>query len=222
MISFTKPPEYYSGVNQKVFDMIVPGTQRVLDVGCGTGALGKKLKAEKKVEQVFGVEIVPEVAREANDNLDRVYRADVEVARLEAHRKHFDCIVMSGILHHLKDPWAVLKRFRDYLKDDGYLIASIPNVGHISIIKDILKGKWVYKTDGILDVCHMKFFTLEEMSKMFAECGYSPKAIEEDIHDLTSENVDFVKRLASSVEVGPNFERDSFVLQFVTKWVKSN
>ena len=100
MISFAKSEEYYKGIHHKVFDMVVPGTKRILDVGCGTGELGKKLKEEKKVEQIIGVEIVPEVAREANAKLDRVYTADVEVVQLENFRKHFDCVIMSGILHH--------------------------------------------------------------------------------------------------------------------------
>lgn len=220
MVSFVKTDDYYRGVNQKVFDMITPGTKKILDVGCGTGEMGKKLKEEKAVEQVIGIEIVPEIAREANSKLDRVFRTDVETARLESMRKYFDCIVMSGILHHLRDPWSVLKRFRDYLKDDGYLVACVPNVAHISIIKDLLKGRWAYKNEGLLDVCHMKFFTLEEMTKMFGSSGYKPVEIQEEIQDFSPENIDLVKRLKSSAEVGPNFSRDSFVFQFISKWVK--
>lgn len=221
MITFTKPDAYYKGIHPKIFEMITPGTQKVLDLGCGTGELGKRLKAEKGVEQVVGIETMPEVAREAKENLDRVIRIDVENVRLDGLAKHFDCIVMSGILHHLKDPWAVVRRFREYLKDDGYVLAAIPNVGHISVIKDLLLGKWNYKTEGILDVCHMKFFTLEEMSRMFVNAGYKPVAVEEEVADFTPENADFIKRLKASVPVGPNFERDSFVLQFITKWAKA-
>ena len=82
-------------------------------------------------------------------------------------------------------------------------------------------GKWNYKNEGIQDICHMKFFTLEEMTKMFALTGFKPSQIDEDIQDFTPDNIDFVKRLSSAVEVGPNFQRDSFVIQFVTKWIKS-
>lgn len=218
---FIKTDSYYKGINQKVFEMVTPGTHKILDVGCGTGELGKKLKEEKNVQQIVGIEIMPEIARQAQDKIDRVLRTDVENVRLDNLNKHFDCIIMSGILHHLKDPWMVLKRFKNYLKDDGYLIASIPNVAHISIIKDLLLGKWEYKNEGILDVCHMKFFSLEEMTKMFASSGYVIKEIEEEIDGLNKENSDFVKRLSAAVTVGPNFQRDSFVLQFVTKWIKA-
>ena len=197
-----------------VYNMITPGTKTILDIGCGTGELGKKLKAEKGVEQVFGIEKNPK------EVLDKIIRSDVEATRIDNFVKHFDCIIMSGILHHLRDPWTVLKVYRNYLKDDGYLVSCIPNVGHISVLRDLLKGKWEYHTEGILDVCHMKFFTLEEMIKMFVECGFEAMAIEEDICGVTPENQDFINRLAASVEVGPNFKRDSFVLQFITKWKK--
>lgn len=220
MVSFTKNKDYYKGINQKVYDMVPVGAKKLLDVGCGTGEFGKKLKDEKGLEQVFGVEVSPEIASEASEKLDRVFRSDIESTRLDGMRKYFDCIVMSGILHHLRDPWSVLRRMKEYLKDDGCLIAAIPNVAHISMIKELLKGKWCYSDQGILDVCHMKFFTLDEMTKMFSETGYQIEAIDEDIADLTRENMDFIKRLSAAVEVGANFERDSFVFQFVTKWTK--
>lgn len=221
MVSFAKPDSYYRGIHQKVFDMVPLGAKRVLDVGCGTGELGRKLKAEKKVEQVVGVEIVPEVALEAKEKLDKIIRTDVESVRLDSFTKYFDCIIMSGILHHLRDPWTVLKRFRNYLKDDGCLISSVPNVAHISVIKDLLAGKWEYKNEGILDVSHMKFFTFEGLTEMFHTCGYKGVEVEEDIDGLTPDNVDLVKVLGVAAKVGPNFQRDSFVLQFITKWVKA-
>lgn len=220
MVSFAKSDGYYRGINQRVFEMVTPGTKTVLDVGCGTGELGKKLKDEKRIEQVIGIEIMPEMAREANMKLDRVFRHDAETVRLDNLRHHFDCVIMSGILHHLKDPWTVLKRFRDSLKDDGYLLACVPNVAHVSVVKDLLLGKWNHSTEGILDVCHMKFFTLEELTKMFFSTGYKIVDVQEEIQDYSNENKDFIKRLASAVPVGANFQRDSFVYQFIIKCVK--
>lgn len=221
MVTFKKDIAYYSGVDPDVLEMVPAGSDWVLDVGCGTGALGKKLKEEKRVKQVIGIELMPEIAREASNSLDRIFRIDAELARLDAMHKHFDCIIMSGILHHLKDPWTVVKRFRNYLKDDGCIVAAIPNVGHISVLKNLLQGKWQYSESGVLDVCHMKFFTLESIISMFAEADFKIDAIKEQISDYTPQNQDFIKRMASSVEVGPNFLRDSFVLQFVTRWKKT-
>lgn len=221
MITFKKDLEYYNGVNMMAYSLVRPGTTKVLDIGCGTGLLGKKLKEEKGVESVIGIEKVPEIAREAKLNIDRVYTTDIETTRLDNLVKHFDCIIMSHILHHLRDPWTVIKIYKNYLKDDGYIIASIPNVGHISIIQGLLQGKWEYSTSGLLDVCHMKFFTLEEMTKMFMSSGLKITAIREESAGVTNENKDFVTRLSAAVNVHEEFKKDAFVHVFTTQWEKA-
>ena len=52
-------------------------------------------------------------------------------------------------------------------KENGVILASIPNVAHISVLAPLLAGNWTYTEYGLLDKTHIRFFTFNEMLRMF-------------------------------------------------------
>ena len=54
----------------------------------------------------------------------------------------FDYIIFGDVLEHLHDPMAALAYCKDFLKEEGRIIANIPNVMHISVIEELLKGNF--------------------------------------------------------------------------------
>ena len=52
------------------------------------------------------------------------------------------------------------------------ILASIPNIMHISVLGDLLNGNFTYQDSGILDRTHLRFFTKGEIQKMFSRAGY--------------------------------------------------
>lgn len=52
------------------------------------------------------------------------------------------------------------------------MIANIPNVMHISVIEELLKGNFTYAETGLLDKSHIHLFTYNEIIRMFWEAGY--------------------------------------------------
>ena len=152
--------------------MIPDGVKRVLNVGCGFGLMGKRLRDERGIE-VTGIENQEEAAGIARGNIDELIAGDVENLKLPFEPGYFDCVVYGEILEHLKDPWKVLREHVYYLKKGGWCIASIPNIAHYSIIKGLLSNKWEYKPSGILDKTHLRFFTINGIRKMFKDAGYT-------------------------------------------------
>ena len=49
----------------------------------------------------------------------------------------------------------------------GAIVASIPNVAHISNLYNVLGGRWTYEDIGLLDRTHFRFFTRQEIIKLF-------------------------------------------------------
>ncbi|MDY0386288.1 MAG: class I SAM-dependent methyltransferase [Methanolobus sp.] len=138
----------------------------VLEVGCSTGSTGAYLK-QKYNCRITGIDVSEEAAIIANSKLDKVIIADLDrfdYSILKSEK--FDLITFGDVLEHVKDPWNTLRCFRKFLNDDGYIILSIPNVRHWSVIKNLLVGYWPYRERGIHDKTHLRFFTLKNIKEL--------------------------------------------------------
>lgn len=173
-----KPSDYFSQYRAEMMKYIPDNAGTILDIGCGDGVFGYGLKKRFNSE-VWGIEIIGPCAEKAKERLDRVMVGDIEIDEFDLPKEYFECIICNDVLEHLKDPWSVLRRLKNNLKTNGYLIASIPNVRYYKNIKRLLLSKdWNYESYGILDFGHLRFFTQKSILSMFDECGYSVITIE--------------------------------------------
>ncbi|MEI7826722.1 MAG: class I SAM-dependent methyltransferase [Euryarchaeota archaeon] len=153
-----------------MIQLIPVGNHKILEVGCGSGHTLKKLKELSKANETVGIEINEQVTQDLSDALDRLYIGDVETIDLPHTENYFDYILFGDVLEHLIDPRRVLHRFKSLLRDDGYIIASIPNIKHYDVLlRLIFFDEFQYTDDGILDRSHLRFFTKKEILKMFAD-----------------------------------------------------
>lgn len=145
-------------------------TSLVLDVGCNYGQTGEILK--KRVGcRVVGIDNSPQAVKEARKILDKVIFADVESDKFNLGGKLFDLIILSNILEHLKDPLLALRRFKKYLKRDGYLLIALPNIAFWSIRRNLLLGRFEYQNEGILNQEHLRFFTHKTAKELIKRAG---------------------------------------------------
>jgi hypothetical protein len=84
----------------------------------------------------------------------------------------FDCIICADVLEHLREPEKVLRRIREWLRPEGCLVTSIPNVRNHTVIRSLLAGNWTYESAGLLDEDHVRFFTRREIEKMLFQTGF--------------------------------------------------
>src|SRR5215207_8039396 len=87
--------QVYTAINQTVLASIPTRALRVLDVGCGNGALGRTVKARRPAE-VVGLTYSEEEARRAGD-LVRVVVCDLNQFD-PVGLGTFDCVVCSHVL----------------------------------------------------------------------------------------------------------------------------
>lgn len=169
-------PGYHNLCRPEILNLIPKGAKRILDLGCGTGELGRALKQRQECA-VIGVELNTRAADEALKKLDAVVVADVNKYKPSPSAKPFDCLIFADILEHLQDPWKTLKRLTDWLTPDGLVVASIPNIAHPAVINQLQKGLFLYQPAGILDVSHLRFFTRTTIFQMFVRAGLKIKGI---------------------------------------------
>jgi SAM-dependent methyltransferase len=164
-----RPGYYYEQARPEVAALVPPECRRVLEVGCGSGELGQLLR--RRGHQVTGIELVSEIAERARRRIDRVVTADVERDGFPFPPSSFDAVVFADVLEHLIDPWRVLREAVAVLAGNGVVVASIPNVQNIDVLRRLLLGRWDYRERGILDIGHLRFFTLHSIRALFAQAG---------------------------------------------------
>lgn len=167
-----KPTTYFNTSRSEMAPFVPNGATRVLEVGCGEGEFAANLKASRTVH-ITGIEPFKAAAAVASGRLDRVLIADVNAGIVDLQGELFDCIVCNDVLEHLVDPWDTLKRLRPLLAPGGTLVASLPNMRFMPVLKDfVLKGEWRYVEQGVMDRTHLRFFTQKSMRSLFEESGY--------------------------------------------------
>lgn len=153
----------------------------ILDVGCAIGKTGEIIKEVFPDCEVIGMELNPTLAESAKARIDLVIVGDVEKIDLEDRgikKECFDYIIYGDILEHLYNPWKILLYHKRFLKSTGQIIASIPNIRNSTIIKKLLiDGCWSYAEVGLLDFTHIRFFTFNEIKKLFSRTGYIIKDV---------------------------------------------
>ena len=168
--------EYGDNPRNELIDLIKVVPEQIFEIGCGSGATGMAIKQKFPDVNYIGMDSNEKATQIAQTRLDKVIVSDVEKVPLDTLglvKGYFDLIICADILEHLYDPWKTLFALRDYLKPNGKIFASIPNVQYINHIINFLHGNWTYEHDGIMDVTHIRFFTFNEIVKMLSGTGYN-------------------------------------------------
>lgn len=164
--------EYFSYCRHDLLELVPLEARKILEVGCGTGVTGKVLK-EINGRMVVGVDVVESVKFQAEAVYDKFILCDIEKTDIDYPAGYFDCIIYGDVLEHLVDPWTLLEKHSRMLRNGGLIIASIPNLRHYSILKDLaFRGRFEYKERGILDRTHLRFFTLHSILSLFKRPEY--------------------------------------------------
>jgi SAM-dependent methyltransferase len=170
-----QPGFYYDGFNEHLLAAVPSGAKRILEVGCARGRLGHELKRQDPGRYVAGVELDPDAARVAAERLDEVFVLDVQAGVPPIEPGSLDCLLFGDVLEHLLDPEEVLRRYRDLLAPDGLVLSSVPNIQHFSVIKNLLRGDFMYQPSGLLDATHLRFFTYMTFAKLMLDAGFLPR-----------------------------------------------
>lgn len=164
---------YYVQWKHWMLPLIQDGPNAVLDLGCASGIMGRKLLEAGKAGEMVGVEIFPSAAAEAEKAYRKVYVGDVEEMTLD-YPEHFDYVICGDVLEHLKDPYNVLKKIHQWLKPGGKVLVCLPNIRNYHVVNDLVfQGKWEYVPAGIMDKTHLRFFTRSSCGQMVKDAGFA-------------------------------------------------
>jgi 2-polyprenyl-3-methyl-5-hydroxy-6-metoxy-1,4-benzoquinol methylase len=162
----------YEGPRHDVQRLVPHSVRRILELGCSVGTLGAAIKSRQGA-LVYGVEIDPDYARDAEARLDAVFVGSAEafLAGDPPAESPFDCLIAADVLEHLVDPLDVLSRAVALLDPGAHVVVSLPNVLYWPKFRRVLAGDWPQEDWGVFDRTHLRWFTPRTAREFVAAAG---------------------------------------------------
>lgn len=137
---------------------------KLLDVGCGPGFFLKV--AQKHGWDVFGLDILEEAIIDARRILPPSHLYCGPLEKTSFKDRFFDTIVFFETLEHMVDLKATLVRARIILKDDGFVIITVPN--QQGLVSRLLNRYWF----DFNRLQHLYFFGPKTLKMVLEKSGF--------------------------------------------------
>lgn len=168
-----------------VADYRASRTLNVLDAGCGTGLLAKKLS---KYGKVWGIDLSPEAIRFSKKRAVLVKQASV--TKIPFKNNFFDVVTAIDVIYHLgvDDDTKALGEFHRVLKKGGVLIIRVPANKYLLSLHDRhVHTRERYSKDGLAAKLKKAGFKIEKISFVNATL-FLPAVVKVLIEKTTSQN----------------------------------
>ncbi len=162
---------YTNSGNRDVLNLVTGAGYRILDIGCGSGAVAKLLTANGHV--VDGITISNAELDEAKKVLRNGYIYNLENGLpAEIADNEYDYIICSHVLEHIAFPEKLLKDIKRTLKSGGYLVIALPNVFYYKFRWQLLKGDFKSEETGIWDYTHLRWYSFNTGKVLLQKNGF--------------------------------------------------
>jgi len=127
---YTKHAHFVSELALPVVALLDPREgERILDLGCGEGALG--LEIVRRGAEVYGVDLSPEMVAQARAN---GLEAEVMSVTQMPYEEEFDAVFSNAMLHWVREPELAVTHIARALKPGGRFVAEFGGQGNVQHI----------------------------------------------------------------------------------------
>lgn len=144
----------------------------VLELGAAAGHVTKALKSLGNT--VTAIERDGRFLGELTAIADDAFVTDLDWLDLRdiLRGRKYDMILAGDVLEHCSRPDLVLLQCHDLLAPGGSVVVSLPNIAHADVRLSLLAGRFEYRTVGLLDNTHLRFFTRDTIIKFANSNGF--------------------------------------------------
>lgn len=172
--------DYYCADRAEMLRLVPGDVRTLLEIGGGLGNFCKAFMHERGGQATL-LEQNPIMASVARQQGLTVLEGDFRDINLS---ERYDCVAFLDVLEHIPDPLAALIKARQALKPGGRVLLSVPNVGHWSVVWDLLEGRFDYIPVGILCATHLRFFSRSGLQTLLDDAGLCVERWENTVSPL--------------------------------------
>lgn len=145
------------------------GTERLLDLACGTGELSQRLVAAYPDLRVTGLDLSANMLRMAQQKLrgsPHLALSQGSVSALPFEADSFTLIVVASAFHHFPDPVATLREMRRVLQPGGQVVI-------LDWCRDYLICQLYDRLLKWREPAHQTCYTQRELEQLLRAAGFS-------------------------------------------------
>lgn len=151
-----------------LIDKFFPDAQRLLEVGCGNGAVLQAIARSRSWERLVGSELHPSGLRHARKRLPDVEFVQMDARQIPA-RDAFDLTAAFDVIEHIEDDEAVLHGMREATREGGGIIVAVPQHPWLwSHVDDVAHHKRRYRRGELEDKMRRSGFDVRFSSSFTA------------------------------------------------------
>jgi trans-aconitate 2-methyltransferase len=187
----------------------------VIDLGCGTGELTRKLADRLPGSDTLGIDTSAEMLQRAEAQARPGLR--FEKGAIETVSGTWDLVFSHAAIHWVDDHHTLIPRLYGLVRPGGQLAVQMPsNHGHAThrLITQIA-GEEPFRTALGGWVRHSNVLSIEEYANLLYECGAEGITVFEKVYPHMLENADAMADWTSGTALVPYFERLSDDMQQV-------
>ena len=161
------------GLRQDTALRVVQPGGRLLDVGCGRGAVASLLSA--RFEETHGVDTDDEALAAAAERGVTVARVDLDREPLPFENGSFDAVVSLDVIEHVLDPAVFVRELARVLRPGGIVYLATPNVRFAGYLRAlVVRGRFPLTSSDPRgwQGGHIHFFTNGDLDALLRESGF--------------------------------------------------
>ncbi|MDP2644025.1 MAG: class I SAM-dependent methyltransferase [Desulfobacterales bacterium] len=144
------------------------GTERVLDVGCGTGEL-ERMAIEKFPQiAIVGVDMTAAMLERAREKMAAFPRIRFETGEAEAlpfEVQSYDVVILANVFHHVRHPETVLAECTRVLRSGGKLVL-------VDWCMDFWFQRWMHYWHQRTNPTYVKTYRVAEAGERLRQAGF--------------------------------------------------
>ena len=145
--------------------LTLSGTERVLDVGCGTGEFERLVIERFPQLTLVGVDVTPAMVELARQKLAGSPHVTFQVAQAESlpfRGESFDVVVSANTLHHVRTPGQFAQECVRVLRPGGQIVI-------VDWCRDFWHCRLLHYWWTLVDPSYVQMYRLQEAACLFEE-----------------------------------------------------